>query len=102
MYVSIISPKYLGEGRYRNREITLRFDQEQPFNINASHDSSTASIFGRNDVNKIVGKILKAEKLAFRATSYDYESVTEVFDIRDGKEAIQRAYSACGQALTIE
>ncbi len=96
MYISFISPEYLGEGRNGNRQITVRFDSDAPYEIRASHDRSTASIFNRSDVTAFVKRMKVATKVAIRATSYDYKSVTEVFDITDGAEAIDRAYRVCG------
>lgn len=97
MYVQFTSASYLGEGRsYGRRDLMYRFDGDAPVSETWTYDRSTAILTGKPLVEAFVRRLETARKVAVRASTYDYETVDAVIDVEGGREAIERAYRACG------
>ena len=97
MYIIFASDQYLGGGRSPRRPIMVRFDQDTPEYWTFYIDKSIAMITNAAQVNKFAARIVNTRKLTLRLTDYEGAYVDAVIDTADGKEALERAYKACGQ-----
>ncbi len=98
VYVNVISRDYLGEGRSRSRKLIYRFDAEPPVEDSWLYDKSYALNLAPAS---FVTSLRNAEKVAIRATTYDFGTVDMTFNVSGAAEAIDLVYSACGDTLPV-
>lgn len=99
VYVHFGSPQYLG-GRGASsdsRDLTYRFDQDEPVTARWTYSDSSAGLFDDRRAASFVQRLATAERVAVRASTYRYETVTEVFEIvqSDVQEVIRAVYATC-------
>lgn len=99
IYVQFTSRKYLGGrgGRSDSRDITYRFDQGTPATGPWRYNSNYALQTDRAKVAEFVGLLSGAARVAIRGTTFDFETVTEVFeaDPADTRKVLSAVYTGC-------
>jgi len=99
VYVHFGSAQYLGGsgGRSDSRDLTYRFNQDEPVTARWTYSDSSAALFDDRRVVSFVQRLATAERVAVRASTYRYETVTEVFEIvqADAQEVIRAVYATC-------
>lgn len=103
VYVHFIADEYLGEGRYRRRDATHRFGDATPVTQNWNYDGRGAILIDDRAVDQFNGEMLSAERLALRATTFEFRQVTALFSLtpEDTTEAMRRVYSGCNDSLPL-
>jgi hypothetical protein len=101
MYISFIASEYLGAVKYKTRNIKVRFDSSEPYEVSAYHDGSTASVFDLKPgaaSGKLLTDMMTAKRMVVQLTTYDYDAVTDVFELDNAGEVIKKAILTCGDA----
>ena len=100
IYIVFASVKFLGGTTDNtNREVITRFDNDTPQTDIWHHYGNRAELRGGARVAAFARQIVAAKTFAIRATTFDGETVTAVIPVADGREAIERAYKACGAVI---
>ncbi|MEN5362449.1 hypothetical protein [Brevundimonas intermedia] len=101
VYVHFIADEYLGEGRYRNRDLTQRFGDAVPVTQNWSYDGRGAILTSDRAVDDFSTALLTADRLALRATTFEHHQVTALFALKsdDTGEVLRRVYAGCSDTL---
>ncbi len=97
MYVHLLSEEFLGGDGVRSdvRNLTYRVDQRPPVTRRWTHKDAWAAALGR-DAGPVIADLMNGESIFIRATRYDYRSVDMRFSLVGAREAISKAYEACG------
>jgi hypothetical protein len=96
IYFSVYFSGYIGDGSRPNREVTIRFDDDEPIKQNWHHDKSYAAQFDFPKADALIKRLTSASKFAIRAYSYDYDSNIAIFEWSDGtEEAMKAVYDTC-------
>lgn len=96
VYVHLIAGEYLGAVSNKNRPVIYRFDSDTPVSKFWWHDGRSAIMTGKKDVDAFVARLVTSEKLAVRATTFQYSQVDTIIMTGKVKEAITEVYRVCG------
>lgn len=97
MYVHLLSDEFLGGDGARSdvRNLTYRIDQRPPVTRRWTHKDAWAAALGR-DAAPVIADLMSGESILIRASRYDYRTVDMRFSLAGARDAIARAYEACG------
>lgn len=97
LYVQFISKRYLGNLRssYSSRDFTYRIDTDAPVTEGWAYEKSSALQFNRKIAYPLLDRLATANKIAIRASTYDYSTVDASFDLDGVGEAISLTRSTC-------
>jgi hypothetical protein len=100
VYVQLIARSYLGGGggRSARRQLIYRFDSQAPVQEAWTYDGRWAAAGGSSlggDIANFLSGLSRAEKVAFRALTYDLAFVDMVFAPAGAADAIGKVYSDC-------
>lgn len=97
VYISVAMMKdWIGEGRYRFREVMLRFDALPAYRQIWAHNDRSVTAINRESVSNIVSQLLAARKLALRAWDFEGQPHDAMFDVPpETVDAINTVYKGC-------
>lgn len=97
IYLHYVSKEYLGGrgGRPAGRDLTVRFDADEPITKNWIYDGRSAILTEDAQVWPLIHRLETAKKMAVRAQTYEYAPVTSVIDVENATASIAQVVKAC-------
>lgn len=90
-----MSDTYLGAGPDRVRQLTYRFDADQPVVTSWLYDAKAVMLVKDDEVLAFTARAKRASQLVIRATTYRGDQVTSTFDLAGADQAVARLEADC-------
>lgn len=96
LYVMVGSEKYIGEGRYGDRDVVIRFDDGKAEKQEWTHSENHAVLFGTEPALRFAQRLVGVNKLAIRVFNYSFDFQDFTFELgSETARALERLYAGC-------